>query len=54
MTVGMSIDPKLLVARFLVILGALSLLVGGKTILVALVEQLFGSLFVVAHEIIVR
>lgn len=42
MTVGMSIDPKLFVARFPVILGALSLLIGGKTILVALVGRLFG------------
>ncbi|KAH9324123.1 hypothetical protein KI387_004301, partial [Taxus chinensis] len=42
MTVGMSIDPKLLVARFPVILGILSLLIGGKTILVALVGRLFG------------
>uniref|UniRef100_A0A0D6QSU0 RCK N-terminal domain-containing protein n=1 Tax=Araucaria cunninghamii TaxID=56994 RepID=A0A0D6QSU0_ARACU len=42
MTVGMSIDPKLLVAKFPVILGTLSLLIGGKTILVALVGRLFG------------
>ncbi|GLJ42693.1 hypothetical protein SUGI_0885150 [Cryptomeria japonica] len=42
MTVGMSIDPKLLVARFPAILGTLSLLIGGKTVLVALVGRLFG------------
>ncbi|XP_058075891.1 K(+) efflux antiporter 2, chloroplastic [Magnolia sinica] len=42
MTVGMSIDPKLLLSNFPVILGALSLLIGGKTILVALVGKLFG------------
>ncbi|KAL5994459.1 K(+) efflux antiporter 2, chloroplastic [Asimina triloba] len=42
MTVGMSIDPKLLVSNYPVILGALSLLIGGKTILVAFVGKLFG------------
>ncbi|PON52892.1 Glutathione-regulated potassium-efflux system protein KefB [Parasponia andersonii] len=42
MTVGMSIDPKLLVSNFPVIAGALGLLIGGKTILVALVGRLFG------------
>ncbi|KAJ0815836.1 putative regulator of K+ conductance, cation/H+ exchanger, NAD(P)-binding domain superfamily [Helianthus annuus] len=42
MTVGMSIDPKLLVSNFPVILGSLGLLIAGKTILVALVGRLFG------------
>ncbi|KAL8195958.1 hypothetical protein R6Q57_024958 [Mikania cordata] len=42
MTVGMSIDPKLLVSNFPVIMGSLGLLIAGKTILVALVGKLFG------------
>nr|GMD62360.1 K(+) efflux antiporter 2, chloroplastic [Ipomoea batatas] len=42
MTVGMSIDPKLLLSNFPVIMGVLGLLIGGKTILVALVGKLFG------------
>ncbi|XVF80023.1 hypothetical protein PTKIN_Ptkin15bG0037000 [Pterospermum kingtungense] len=42
MTVGMSIDPKLLVSNFPVVAGALGLLIGGKTILVAFVGRLFG------------
>ncbi|XP_062090287.1 K(+) efflux antiporter 2, chloroplastic [Humulus lupulus] len=42
MTVGMSIDPKLLVSNFPVIVGSLALLIGGKTLLVALVGKLFG------------
>ncbi|PPE00310.1 hypothetical protein GOBAR_DD02620 [Gossypium barbadense] len=42
MTVGMSIDPKLLLSNFPVIAGALGLLIGGKTILVALVGKLCG------------
>ncbi|XP_052879544.1 K(+) efflux antiporter 2, chloroplastic-like [Gossypium arboreum] len=42
MTVGMSIDPKLLVSNFPVIAGTLALLLGGKTILVAVVGKLFG------------
>ncbi|KAG7994343.1 hypothetical protein I3843_01G053800 [Carya illinoinensis] len=42
MTVGMSIDPKLLVSNFPVISGTLGLLIGGKTLLVALVGRLFG------------
>ncbi|KAJ4953684.1 hypothetical protein NE237_030516 [Protea cynaroides] len=42
MTVGMSIDPKLLLTNFPVILGTLGLLIGGKVILVTLVGQLFG------------
>ncbi|PPS19336.1 hypothetical protein GOBAR_AA01251 [Gossypium barbadense] len=41
MTVGMSIDPKLL-SNFPAIAGALGLLIGGKTILVALVGKLCG------------
>ena len=40
--VGMSIDPKLLISNFPVIMGTLGLLIGGKTILVALVGKLFG------------
>lgn len=51
MTVGMSIDPKLLVAKFPVILGALSLLIGGKTILVASVGRLFGISSVAAIRV---
>ncbi|PHT69876.1 hypothetical protein T459_24980 [Capsicum annuum] len=42
MTVGMSIDPKLLLSNFSVIMGSLGLLLGGNTILVALVRKLFG------------
>ncbi|KAL2233918.1 K(+) efflux antiporter 2, chloroplastic [Sesamum indicum] len=42
MTVGMSIDPKLLASNFPVITGTLGLLIAGKTILVALVGRLFG------------
>ncbi|XP_073311385.1 K(+) efflux antiporter 2, chloroplastic [Primulina huaijiensis] len=42
MTVGMSIDPKLLVSNFPVVIGALGLLIVGKTILVALVGRFFG------------
>ncbi|KAG6430141.1 hypothetical protein SASPL_108203 [Salvia splendens] len=42
MTVGMSIDPKLLASNFPVITGTLALLIAGKTILVALVGKLFG------------
>lgn len=40
--VGMSIDPKLLISNFPVIMGTLGLLIGGKTVLVALVGKLFG------------
>lgn len=40
--VGMSIDPKLLFSNFPVIMGTLSLLIIGKTILVALVGKAFG------------
>ncbi|XP_022770377.1 K(+) efflux antiporter 2, chloroplastic-like isoform X2 [Durio zibethinus] len=42
MTVGMSINPKLLVSKFPVIVGVLGLLICGKTILVAFVGRLFG------------
>ncbi|PWA60684.1 Cation/H+ exchanger [Artemisia annua] len=42
MTVGMSIDPKLLVSNFPVIMGSLGLLIVGKTVLVAGVGRLFG------------
>ncbi|KAJ4778264.1 Glutathione-regulated potassium-efflux system protein kefC [Rhynchospora pubera] len=42
MTVGMSIDPKLLFSNFPVILGTLGLLIAGKTILVLIVGKLFG------------
>ncbi|KAI4364744.1 hypothetical protein MLD38_020799 [Melastoma candidum] len=42
MTVGMSIDPKLLVSNFPLITGMLALLIGGKTILVAVIGRLFG------------
>ncbi|KAG1359572.1 K(+) efflux antiporter 2, chloroplastic [Cocos nucifera] len=42
MTVGMSIDPKLLISNFRVILGTLTLLIAGKAILVAFVGRMFG------------
>ncbi|XP_020218588.1 K(+) efflux antiporter 2, chloroplastic [Cajanus cajan] len=42
MTVGMSIDPKLLVSNFPVVAGALGLLIFGKTILVSLMGRMFG------------
>ncbi|KAI3693942.1 hypothetical protein L1987_76898 [Smallanthus sonchifolius] len=42
MTVGMSIDPKLLVSNFPVIMGSLGLLIAGKTVMVAAVGRLFG------------
>ncbi|KAK7256760.1 hypothetical protein RIF29_30222 [Crotalaria pallida] len=42
MTVGMSIDPKLLVSNFPVITGTLGLLICGKTILVSLIGRIFG------------
>ncbi|XP_028052038.1 uncharacterized protein LOC114256581 [Camellia sinensis] len=38
----MSIDPKLFVSNFPVIMGTLPLLIGGKTILVAVAGRLFG------------
>ncbi|KAK7389994.1 hypothetical protein VNO78_25291 [Psophocarpus tetragonolobus] len=42
MTVGMSIDPKLLVLNFPVITGTLGLLICGKTLLVSLIGRIFG------------
>ncbi|KAK6162395.1 hypothetical protein DH2020_002236 [Rehmannia glutinosa] len=51
MTVGMSIDPKLLVSNFPVISGTLGLLIAGKTILVALVGRLFGISMVSAIRV---
>ncbi|CAK9180059.1 unnamed protein product [Ilex paraguariensis] len=42
MTVGMSIDPKLLISNFPVIMGTLGLLICGKALLVALVGRIFG------------
>ncbi|KAJ7951121.1 K(+) efflux antiporter 2, chloroplastic-like [Quillaja saponaria] len=42
MTVGMSIDPKLLLSNFPLIMGTLGLLIGGKALLVALTGQIFG------------
>ncbi|XP_076951966.1 K(+) efflux antiporter 2, chloroplastic-like [Bidens hawaiensis] len=42
MTVGMSIDPKLLVSNFPIVMGSLGLLIAGKTIMVAAVGRLFG------------
>lgn len=51
MTVGMSIDPKLLLSNFPVIMGSLGLLLGGKTILVALVGKLFGISIVSAIRV---
>ncbi|XP_078175565.1 K(+) efflux antiporter 2, chloroplastic-like [Carex rostrata] len=42
MTVGMSIDPKLLFSNFPVVLGTLGALIAGKTLLVLLVGKLFG------------
>lgn len=38
----MSIDPKLLLSNFPVIMGTLGLLIVGKTILVAIVGKMFG------------
>ncbi|XP_010273118.1 PREDICTED: K(+) efflux antiporter 2, chloroplastic-like [Nelumbo nucifera] len=51
MTVGMSIDPKLLVSNFPVILGTLGLLISGKAILVALVGRLFGISIIAAIRV---
>ncbi|RDY13130.1 K(+) efflux antiporter 2, chloroplastic, partial [Mucuna pruriens] len=42
MTVGMSIDPKLLVSNFPLITGTLGLLICGKTLLVTLIGRTFG------------
>ncbi|KAK9144955.1 hypothetical protein Sjap_004858 [Stephania japonica] len=51
MTVGMSIDPKLLVSNFPIIMGTLGFLIGGKTILVALVGRLFGVSMIAALRV---
>ncbi|OVA02469.1 Regulator of K+ conductance [Macleaya cordata] len=51
MTVGMSIDPKLLLSNFPVIMGILGLLIGGKAILVALVGRLFGISIIAAIRV---
>ncbi|KAH6767421.1 K+ efflux antiporter 2 [Perilla frutescens var. hirtella] len=51
MTVGMSIDPKLLFSNFPVITGTLGLLIAGKTILVALIGRLFGISIVSAIRV---
>ncbi|KAL8166971.1 hypothetical protein V2J09_008470 [Rumex salicifolius] len=42
MTVGMSIDPKLLVLKLPVVAGGLGLLIVGKTLLVASLGRMFG------------
>ncbi|KAJ4914612.1 hypothetical protein Rs2_00162 [Raphanus sativus] len=42
MTVGMSIDPKLLLSNFPVVVGSLGILIVGKTILVVIMGKLFG------------
>ncbi|ESW07019.1 hypothetical protein PHAVU_010G095600 [Phaseolus vulgaris] len=42
MTVGMSIDPKLLLSNFPAITGSLGLLIIGKTLLVSLIGRAFG------------
>ncbi|KAL3649543.1 K(+) efflux antiporter 1, chloroplastic [Castilleja foliolosa] len=51
MTVGMSIDPKLLLSNFPVISGTLVLLLAGKTFLIALVGRLFGISLVSALRV---
>ncbi|KAI3800513.1 hypothetical protein L1987_28604 [Smallanthus sonchifolius] len=51
MTVGMSIDPKLLVSNLPVIMGSLGLLIAGKTIMVAAVGRLFGVSLISAIRI---
>ncbi|KAL3618654.1 K(+) efflux antiporter 2, chloroplastic [Castilleja foliolosa] len=51
MTVGMSIDPKLLLSNFPVITGTLVLLLAGKTLLIALVGRLFGISLVSALRV---
>ncbi|XP_047177362.1 K(+) efflux antiporter 2, chloroplastic-like [Vigna umbellata] len=48
MTVGMSIDPKLLVSNFPIIGVTLGLLICGKTILVSLMGRMFGISFISA------
>ncbi|CAL5331613.1 unnamed protein product [Camellia sinensis] len=49
--VGMSIDPKLFVSNFPVIMGTLPLLIGGKTILVAVAGRLFGTSIISAIRV---
>ncbi|XP_051132603.1 K(+) efflux antiporter 2, chloroplastic-like [Andrographis paniculata] len=51
MTVGMSIDPKLLVSNFKAITGTLGLLIVGKTMLVAIIGKLFGLSLVSAVRV---
>ncbi|XP_057805572.1 K(+) efflux antiporter 2, chloroplastic-like [Salvia miltiorrhiza] len=51
MTVGMSIDPKLLLSNFPVITGTLALLIAGKTIVVAIIGKLFGLSIVSAVRV---
>ncbi|KAI3918664.1 hypothetical protein MKX01_041984 [Papaver californicum] len=51
MTVGMSIDPKLLLSNFPVVMGVLGLLLGGKIILVALIGRLFGISIIAATRV---
>ncbi|CAH9098113.1 unnamed protein product [Cuscuta epithymum] len=51
MTVGMSIDPKLLVSNFPAIMGSIGLLIGGKTMLVALIGRFFGISIVSAIRV---
>jgi hypothetical protein len=40
--VGMSIDPKLFISEFPIIIGGLSMLLIGKTVVVACIGRLFG------------
>ena len=47
----MSIDPKLLVSNFPVIMGALGLLICGKTILVCLMCRMFGICLISAIRV---
>ncbi|MCL7031392.1 hypothetical protein MKW94_017538 [Papaver nudicaule] len=51
MTVGMSIDPKLLLSNFPVVMGALGLLLVGKILLVALVGRIFGISIIAAVRV---
>lgn len=44
----MSIDPKLLVSNFPVVIGTLGLLIVGKTMLVTLIGRLFGVSLIAA------
>ncbi|KAI7736211.1 hypothetical protein M8C21_024124 [Ambrosia artemisiifolia] len=47
----MSIDPKLLVSNFPVIMSSLGLLIAGKTLLVAVVGRLFGVSWISAIRV---